>query len=578
MMTSTLIRPIFLSFKNKLLSKNKEKPSIFNQEFLILVSSSFVMLITYKATQALFEEITSNTTFANILPPKITSLCFLLLFLLLIFSNGIAALSYLFNAKDLEMMLTLPLNKREFFTARLFNIMLNSCWMLLLFTIPIFFGFASVYELSVDFIVICLFVTFLLLAITSSIACIAVTLLVNICPAYRIKEILAVLSVFFAVSLLIIGQKTTEVEFASQLSSKPKVARKDHLKSAAIFLSSLDDPNPKWFPSKWAAESINSYTNDKSKLLPEIAKLLAATALTYLIALLLFSKLHKRGWNFSLQTKSPHKKYNSNLTRKITSILIPFNQPLRALVAKEMRSFLRDTTQSLQLFVLLFLTCVYIYNFRALRNFSGFSPDVIVWWKCALSIANVTLGACVVAAIATRFVYPSVSLEGKSYYLIRLTPLSIHRYLKNKFILWLIPILFLSSLLLLSGSFAIQSSFETILATLFASICISIGICGIGIGIGSVYSKFDWESPTQISASFGSLVYMFLSLTTVGISTIPCIMIFTLTNVPSIKDSLPQSQYFALLGSSTLVLLLINYSAARWALKAGAEKLRELER
>lgn len=577
-MPHILLKPYFLGIRNKLLGKNSKEHKLFNQELLILSCSFFVMLITYKATYTLFKQISKNEAFANILPAKIIGLSFLMLFLLLLFSCIIAAVGYLFNSKDLETMLSFPISKTRLFIARLCTIALNSFWMLLLFVLPIYLGFCASYQLSWGFLATGALVISLLLIIAASLGTTAAILLVNICPAYRIKEILAMLAVFFAIGILIIGQKTSEVDFSRQLASQTQVSSKDHLKSVALFLSATEDPNPEWSPSMWAANAISSYLDPKVERLTPLIKLSSFAVISFFLALILFKKLHIRGWSFSSLTKSPNKRYTSSVTSKLTKLLIPFNQPLRALIAKEIKCFIRDTTQSLQLFVLLFLTSIYIYNFRALRNFSGFPPDVMVLWKAGLSVANVILGACVVAAIATRFVYPSVSLEGKSYYMIRLTPLSISQFLKNKFMLWFLPVLSLNMILLLSGALAIQSSNSTILATIFVIICLSIGITGIGIGIGSVYSKFDWDSPSQISASFGSLIYMFLALVTIALSTLPCLMLFALTNIDSLKDSLDAPYYFALLLSSTGLLLTINYCAARWSLRAGAEHLRELER
>lgn len=577
-MPHVLLKPHFLGFKNRLIGKGSKEYKLFNQELLIIACSFFVMLITYKATYALFKEISGNRTFANILPAKVIGLSFLMLFLLLLFSCSISAVGFLFNAKDLETILSFPLSKTRFFVTRLCNIVLSSFWMLILFVTPIYLGFSLNYNLSWDFFAVCLLVTFLLLIITASLGSIAAILLVNICPAYRIKEILAVIAVIFAIGVLVIGQKTSHVDFSRQIVNQTQVSSKDNLKSAALFLSATEDPNPEWFPSKWATLAISNYVDPKTDKLIPLIKLFSTAVILFLLALVLFKKLHIRGWSFSLLTKSPNKTYTSNVSSKLTKLIIPFNQPLRALVAKEIKCFVRDTTQSLQLFVLLFLTSIYIYNFRALRNFSGFPPEMLELWKAGLSVANVILGACVVAAIATRFVYPSVSLEGKSYYMIRLTPLSISQYLKNKFMLWFMPVLSLNLILLSSGALAIESSSSTLLATIFVTICISIGITGIGIGIGSVYSKFDWDSPSQISASFGSLVYMFLALVTIALSILPCLMLFALTNIDTLKDNLDAPYYFALLLSSTGLILTINYCAARWSLRAGAEHLRELER
>lgn len=39
-----------------------------------------------------------------------------------------------------------------------------------------------------------------------------------------------------------------------------------------------------------------------------------------------------------------------------------------------------------------------------------------LWWQAILIIGNMTMGAFVMTAVATRFVFPSVSLEGQTFW------------------------------------------------------------------------------------------------------------------------------------------------------------------
>lgn len=73
-------------------------------------------------------------------------LIILLTFLsMLLFSNLVAALSTFFLARDLELLHAIPLARNSFFYARLINTTVNSSWMVLFFSLPIFAAYGSVF-------------------------------------------------------------------------------------------------------------------------------------------------------------------------------------------------------------------------------------------------------------------------------------------------------------------------------------------------------------------------------------------------------------------------------------------------
>src|SRR5439155_25677665 len=73
-------------------------------------------------------------------------LIILLTFLsMLLFSNLVAALSTFFLARDLDLVHAAPVSPHSFFYARLISTTLNSSWMVLFFSPPIFAAYGSVF-------------------------------------------------------------------------------------------------------------------------------------------------------------------------------------------------------------------------------------------------------------------------------------------------------------------------------------------------------------------------------------------------------------------------------------------------
>src|SRR6185312_13932375 len=88
----------------------------------------------------------------------------------------------------------------------------------------------------------------------------------------------------------------------------------------------------------------------------------------------------------------------------------------RQLVLKELRLFFRDTTQWSQLILLVVLVVVYVFNIR----FLPLRGDGITFFLAnIIPFLNLVLAGFVLASIAARFIFPSVSLEGRTWWLLK---------------------------------------------------------------------------------------------------------------------------------------------------------------
>src|SRR5205807_5440085 len=79
-------------------------------------------------------------------------LIILLTFLsMLLFSNLITALSTFFLARDLDLVLSTPVSTDSFYYSRLITTTLNSSWMVLFFSLPIFAAYGTVFGSGILF-------------------------------------------------------------------------------------------------------------------------------------------------------------------------------------------------------------------------------------------------------------------------------------------------------------------------------------------------------------------------------------------------------------------------------------------
>jgi len=562
-MSFTLLKPYVLSYKNRLLFNRQ---GVFNREALALILTFGLVSVIYAVNVVFLKTLISHPSYQPAILENLLKLFLFGFFALLTFSNLIVALSSLFLSQDISLLLVAPVSLPRLYFAKLLEITFTSSWIFFLFALPVCFAYSTVLNPPMSFLLVAFILLIPFTLIPAALGMVFVTLFINVIPPYRMRDLLVVVALISSGLLLYFGHNSPEY-----LPSEDQ-----KLNELVVFLDRFRDPQPVWLPSRWIGDILGSYfVPAKQSLSLAIALLIASLSGVLGLSYLTFDLMFRRGLSVSAQSKRGAKIYSSSFLSFLGRVAIPFNQSFRAMAYKEARMFIRDTTQALQLMMLLLLTFMYLYNFRALRAASTFTESGAVWWQVVLAVANIIFGSCVVSAIATRFVFPSISLEGRGFFLLRSTPLSIEQFLRYKFFTWFGPILFLALILLVSGIMAIQGSFSTIIATAAVAAALTIGITGLGVGAGAYYARFDWESPAQVTASFGSLVYMLLSLTNILISTVPIMFLFILTGIPGFAAAMSSFQYYACVVGSLILLLSLNIFAARHALQAGANALRE---
>ena len=178
----------------------------------------------------------------------------------------------------------------------------------------------------------------------------------------------------------------------------------------------------------------------------------------------------------------------------------------REFVLKDVKLFFRDTTQWSQLILLAVLIVVYLFNIKALPLHRG--EPVGFFYVTLVSFLNLGLAGFVLAAIAARFIFPAVSLEGRQMWLLRSSPLDLRTLLWSKYWVGTVPLLALA--LLLTGLTNLLLQVDRFMMVMgLVTICgLTFAIAALALGFGALYPQFETENAAQIPTSFGGLVYM----------------------------------------------------------------------
>ncbi len=96
----------------------------------------------------------------------------------------------------------------------------------------------------------------------------------------------------------------------------------------------------------------------------------------------------------------------------------------------------------------------------------------------------------------------------------------------------------------------------------------------LGVGMGAVFSQFDWEYSAQLSTNLGSFIFMFCCLVVLGLDLIPLSMMFggymLMADDPT--SGILSTSSLTIVGCLGM-LFVLNRALAAWALSTGARAL-----
>jgi ABC-2 type transport system permease protein len=444
--------------------------------------------------------------FGPILTYKLLGMVFLTFFSLLLFSNIITALSTFFLSRDLDRLVAAPIRRGMFFYARLGDTLIESSWMVLVFAVPAFLAYGIAHRAGPLFYLATLITLPPFVVIPATIGVALTAVLVNVFPARRTRDILVLLSVL-AGAVLYLLMRMLQPE---QLVNPEKFA------NFVQFLAAMQTPSSPFLPSTWAAEILYpALTGQGGSAVFYLLLLLSTAAALSVLCESLMARLFLPGLSKAQEGRKATFTQQALWERGLRLLTFPFAPQTRLLVIKEVKTFFRDTSQWSQLILLLALVVVYVYNFSVLP-LQG-SPLVTFYFKNVIAFLNLALAGFVIASVAVRFVFPSVSLEGKSFWIAKTAPLPLSRLWWSKFWTGLVPLLVLGEILIVATNYYLKVIPLMMWLSTISLFGMTFGIVALGLAVGAAYPKFDADNAAKVAAGVGGLVYMILCMTFIGL-------------------------------------------------------------
>lgn len=495
---------------------------------LSVVFVSFMISLTYLFYR-LFTEFLTIPMLGRFVMLQTLSLIFLSFFFLLLFSSMVTSLGTQYMSSDLEWLFSTPISTRAIFWAKWGEAVFHSTWMVLIFGYPVLLS----YGLSTSSAVIFYPISFLLMIpfvlIPVSIGNGLVNAILYWIPIKRVRAIIVGVGIVFGVGMIYILRL-----LRPRLLFEPELARNLFLD----FLGRLRMVEMTGLPSYHAAFSLHEITTNRFYNSLYHGSVLMGLAVGSVI---IFGWISMRWYPTSwLRTQEGRPRQNRLFSLdSVKSLFKMLPLPYRPLMRKETLIFLRETTQWSQLLVLLGIVAVHVMNLIEL-------PQNEIFLKYVLYFFNMVLIGFILTAVCVRFVFPSISFEGKPFWIIRTAPISMAQFFLEKTLFFLVPVGILGCVLIGVTNWVLPISLSLRLWSIFLIGVISLTLTAGALAFGAIFPKFHFDHFGEVMTSAGSVLYMLCGMFYVA-GTIGCLLI-------PMRLGFLDSQFFGRMGSMDATL------------------------
>lgn len=422
------------------------------------------------------------------------------------FGGMVAALETYFLDEDVDFLASKPLDRGALLHYKFLRTYALSAWMVYLVLLPTLHGYARAVGAAPGFTLLLVPVILALSVPPVALSALATVALMRVLPVDRAREI--VFTGGALVSLLFVGL----VRFMS-----PKYLFDPTLFEDFVgYVERFRAPGSPWLPSNLAAAATLAAAPRRwGDYLPALGLLTAAAAAVYALAHAAAVRLYAtdrpraRG-AFDL----PPWERRLGLTGLVSAAARAVPSPaVRVLVEKEVKTHMRDPTQISHLLLLASVVLLHVINLREIPAEFLTAPA-----RSLIAFLNLALVGFLAAAVAVRFVFPAVSLEGRALWLVQKAPVSPAILFRLKLAATGAPLVLAATaiLALCNAAIGLEPSMQAV--TLVAVALLAATVALVAAAFGAHYPRFDTANVFEISSGAGGISFMVAALVYVAAS------------------------------------------------------------
>ncbi len=572
----TLLAPVYWSTKNDFIRFNR---AFYRKLFFYAISSGiFIFLMTSLLNFGMTKLQKLSPDVFHFLLLKGYGLIFMIIFFIQIINGTVISLNTFYQSKELEVLLTSPVNRTSLFCSRLFETHIKTSWMLVIFGIPLLISPGLLFSANPVFYgySLFLFITFSVVPVNIGIA--LTMFFSSIFHVRSMKKFL--ISAGFIIAIVLIT--------LLRILRPERFVNPELFANLTLFIAEMKTPSFILLPNRWLSESIFNFLSQtfNTNTLLFISILFLTSYTTTVILLTVFKRYHYKGWALLQEGGVVHRRdekrraIQTQLSKGVRgSALI---KPLLRFIDPQSRMFMkkdflyqiRDEKNIQQMFILLSLIIIYLFSISALPlNWEYYAVQL----KYIVSFLNLGLILIIVASLCSRLIYPAVVSEGTSLWIIKTSPVTPEKYIWTKFLFFFIPVFIVAQLLTVISSFLIGIEKDFIFLKITTVTLLSLSFVSLAISFGISDLKRVINETPQEKLRTGNTTYMLLSvfliLFTLSLEIIPIFLYF----LKETQKSIFTQKAWIVIGSALFIVLMMNTIITALAIRHGIRTVDKLQ-
>lgn len=438
---------------------------------------------------------------------RILSMLLFILFVLVSLGNVIVAYSTLYKSKDLEFFLTTPIKPIKIYIVKFLDNFFYSSSTMFIFISAILLGYGSYFRKSFNFYIfsfIGVLIPFMLMSASFSIT--ILMLILRLSKKIDIRKLALTAGLIYALGIYLYFKSINPMKlFTEAMKYYPYIDQ---------YFAQIDPSIAVYLPNHWVAEIFYFSARGNSEMvLKYFLILISATIGMVLINFGVARKIYFETLfiAFDLRNKIKKKFSIEFLSFAKKSVLHP---QIEVFIKRDLKMFLREPSQWGHLLIMFLLVLIFIVSLVKMRLYR-IEPQLLTLAFISIFSFNVFL----IASIVIRFVYPLISLEGMSYWLVRSSPVKLSRLYIHKFIISFFPILIISEAVSYASVFPFGKDPNIGMLITTVSFFIALTYVSLGLGMGGYFSNYSEKSPVRLASSRGATIALLLGLVLISIFT-----------------------------------------------------------
>ncbi|GIW07235.1 MAG: hypothetical protein KatS3mg060_2040 [Dehalococcoidia bacterium] len=426
--------------------------------------------------------------------------------LLLLTSIG-SQLGPLCFTDDLDLLMAAPVDRRAVFISKVIDGMATTTFLVVtlagsaLTAYGVALGYGPLYYLLA---LIAVVGTPLLPA---GLGAVAVMIVARYAPIRRVREVLGLTAGLIGIfcSLLAQTSRIWTQQFGRE-TSEPSLLMMRLRDVAAL-------PIPSFVAGRGLARA---GAGDAAGAVVELAGFWLLTFGLFAGSVLLASRLYEAGW-VRMKSGGAARRGRERAAREAGRSSLLGRAPVALAIAlKDWRLVTRDLRNFASFLWPVVLLPVIFFNLIGGGRRGTLPLDTLTRFTAGTIDPAPVLVAGSILAVATLFVSrlasTSISIEGRSWWLMKSAPLSAAELLTGKLVAALAPFVAISTLAFLIAAIVQGYSLLGALYGWYGIQVLGAGSLAISVGLSVPWSRLDWDTPRQMSSGWGSLVALILQI------------------------------------------------------------------